>query len=64
VSQYVVIGTAPCNDTSVAIGPFRTEAKASQAWDQLTHLGYNAETCLLMSLNDVGPAHDYDGADE
>lgn len=53
MSQYVVIGTAPTMDVTVAVGPFRSEKAASEAWNELTAKGYNAETCPLLKVDDL-----------
>lgn len=57
MSQYVVIGTSPFNDTSVAVGPFRNPDIANTANEDLESLGWNAEVCQLMSVGEVGPVN-------
>lgn len=52
-SQYVVIGTSPFHDVSVAVGPFRSAERAAGADRELTARGYNAETCELVAVSDV-----------
>jgi hypothetical protein len=57
----VVIGTSPFAAESVVVGPFRSPEIAYAAARQLEHLGYVAETCQLIRIQDI-PA--LDGAGE
>lgn len=51
--QYVVIGTSPFNDVSVAVGPFRSLDRVAEADAEMSHRGWNTESCELMSLDDA-----------
>jgi hypothetical protein len=51
--QFVVIGTSPFFDLSVAVGPFRSAHRASAADDELASRGWNTEVCELMAAADV-----------
>lgn len=59
MAQYVVIGTAPTVDTAVAVGPFRSEKTTSEAYDELTAKGYNAEVCELFAVADIDHVTDW-----
>lgn len=61
VSQYVVLGTSPALDVTVAVGPFRTEAKAREASDDLILKGYNVEVCQLWYVTDIDESPAWDG---
>jgi hypothetical protein len=52
-SQLVIIGTSPFNDVSIAVGPFRSTEKATEADNELTFRGWNTEICELMSVSEV-----------
>lgn len=54
MSQYIVIGTSPFNDTSVAIGPFRTVDKALYNTVELEYKGWNTEIVTLLPIVEVG----------
>jgi hypothetical protein len=58
VTQYVVIGTSPFNDVSVAVGPLRSQNRATDVDAELTRRGWNTEVCPLMSIEDVGHGTD------
>lgn len=58
--QYVVIGTHPDVDTSVAVGPFRSLEKAAAADAKLTAKGYVSETCTLYDVDELEPLHGED----
>lgn len=51
--KLVIIGTAPTLDTSVVVGPFRSERAAAEAETQLTLRGYNTEICELSTLEQL-----------
>jgi hypothetical protein len=51
--MLIVIGTSPFHDTSVAVGPFRSEKKAGDAADELTSRGWNAETIPLSRITEI-----------
>jgi hypothetical protein len=51
--MYVVIGISPFHDTSVAAGPYRSEARAEVAREGLTLKGWNAEVVELTRTEDV-----------
>lgn len=53
MTQYVVIGTSPFVDCSVAVGPFRLRTSVEGAENELTQRGYNVETCELLDISDV-----------
>lgn len=53
MAQYVVIGTAPTVDVTVAVGPFRSLARVREADEELTAKGYNTETCQLFDVDEV-----------
>lgn len=51
--QFVVIGTSPFHDVSVAVGPFRSADRAAAADGELASRGWNTEVCELMAVSDV-----------
>lgn len=51
--RYIVIGTSPFIDISVAIGPFHTVDAALAASSGLTYRGYGTEICHLQKLSDI-----------
>ncbi len=59
MSQYGVIGTSPAIDTSVLVGPFRSENKAREAAEDLTVKGYNTEVCQMLSTGEVETSLDW-----
>jgi hypothetical protein len=54
-TRYVVVGTSPFADTSVAVGPFGSLGKALAASREVEHLGYVTEICPLHSVADLAP---------
>lgn len=58
----VVIGTSPLMDTTVATGPFRNIGTAHKAEQELTAKGYNTEIVDLLALDEIGDAHNDEGA--
>lgn len=53
MSQYVIIGSSPFSDVSVAVGPFRTQEKTAEVDAELIYRGWNTEVCELMCIADV-----------
>jgi hypothetical protein len=53
MSQYVIIGTSPFSDTSIAVGPYRSPQRVTDADAKLTHCGWNTEVCELLAVEDV-----------
>ena len=53
VAQYIVIGLSPFMDTSVATGPFRSQAKAAEASDALEWKGWNTEVVELSTVDEI-----------
>jgi hypothetical protein len=53
INRTVVIGTAPDNDTSVVVGPYRSQAAVDRAVRNLERKGYNPEVCELRRLSEV-----------
>lgn len=51
----VVVGTSPFADVSVAVGPFRSEARALAASEALEYCGYVTEVCPLQRAEDIEP---------
>lgn len=61
MSQLIVLGTSPVLDVTVAVGPFRSEATARAAADELISKGYNTEVCPLVSVENVDTSSAWDG---
>jgi hypothetical protein len=59
--MLVVVGTSPFHDTSVAVGPFRSEDIAANAAEVMTERGWNVEVCELVSLMDVDSVVNLEG---
>lgn len=53
MAQYVVIGTSPMHDTSVACGPYRTIDRALQADGEMIQRGWNAEMVPLEQPDEL-----------
>jgi len=51
--MLAVIGTSPFNDTSVAVGPFRSEKSAQAAAEELDLRGWNTEVVPLGRVADM-----------
>lgn len=58
--MYVVIGTSPAHDNSIAVGPFRSLDRAHDAADALTAKGYVSEMVPLTPLADVDDSPGWD----
>lgn len=63
MSQYVVIGTSPFADTSVAAGPFRSQGRAERVDTEMTFRGWNTEICELISESDIPWVTNDEGVD-
>jgi len=61
--RYVVVGTSPFVDTSVATGPYTSPERALQAATELDHLGYNTEVVPLHRVADLDPVTNDEGAE-
>jgi hypothetical protein len=57
MSMYVVVGTSPFSETSVVCGPYKSPETCLLIGQELTHKGWVAETCELVSSRDVGVLH-------
>ncbi len=59
----VVIGTSPAMDVSVAVGPFRSQVKAREAFVELEHKGYVAEICPLRKIDEIEVSEAWEATD-
>lgn len=50
MATYVVVGTNPDYETTVAVGPFRSGKKIDEAWTAMAALGFVAETVEVEPL--------------
>ncbi len=50
---YVVVGTSPYYDTSVAVGTYKLAERAAAAAKNLERKGWNAEIVPLSTLGEV-----------
>lgn len=62
MTQYVIVGTSPFSDTSIAVGPFRSSLRAAEADQELVHGGWNTEVCPLLAVTDVDVVTNDEGA--
>lgn len=53
MEQFVVIGTSPFADTSIAVGPFRSRENAQEASSEMEYKGWVTEICPLSKAADV-----------
>lgn len=63
MSQYVVIGTSPFADTSVASGPFRSIERAGRVDTEMTFRGWNTEVCELVAESEIPWVTNDEGVD-
>lgn len=63
MNQLVVLGTSPFIDTSVAVGPFRSQERAQDAVLELEYKGYVTETVELVPASEIDFVTNDEGAE-